>query len=176
MKNKIGAMLVCATALTLTIFAEQPDKWVSYVESQGSAWVDTGITGRWNTKIEAKVEWMNLSDSAFVSCGDWQNNTRFYPCYCLDNLGKIIVSQGTNVIVMSPARSRPTAIRQSPLDLTGPCCSATNMPSDLAKASFCAQKLKCAMGTRAAPHQISICSAVVQNADIWLPQLISMWI
>ncbi len=93
-------LAICALALaTPTVLAEQPDKWVRYVESTGNQWVDTGITGRWNTKIEAKVEWMNLADSAFVSCGDWQNNTRFYPCYCYDNNGRIIVSQGTNVFV-----------------------------------------------------------------------------
>ncbi len=89
------ALALVATAA----LAEQPDKWVRYVESAGNQWVDTGIIGRPNTKIEAKVEWMTLADSAFVSCGDWQNNTRFYACYCLDNLGKVIVSQGTNVIV-----------------------------------------------------------------------------
>ena len=91
-----AALVLCAS---VAAFAETPDKWVSYVESTGSQWVDTGITGRWNTKIECKVEWMNIADSAFISCGDWQNNTRFYPCYCCDNAGRIIVSQGTNVLV-----------------------------------------------------------------------------
>ena len=62
-------------------FAETPDKFVRYVESTGSQYVDTGVTGRWNTKIEAQVEWMNLADSGFVSAGSNSNNTRLYMCY-----------------------------------------------------------------------------------------------
>ena len=87
---------VYVAALSLTAFAEQPDKWVSYVESTGSQWVDTGITGRPNTKIECQVEWMDLADSAFVACGYYSNNTRFYMCYCANANGEMIVSQRVN--------------------------------------------------------------------------------
>lgn len=80
-------------------FAEQPDKWVRYVESTGSQWVDTGITGRWNTKIVAQVEWMSLDNSVFVGCGDWMNNTHLYFCYCHNHEGEITLSQGTDVTV-----------------------------------------------------------------------------
>ena len=61
--------------------AETPDRFVRYVESTGSQYVDTGVTGRWNTKVEAQVEWMNFSDSAFFSAGDYTQNTRLYLCY-----------------------------------------------------------------------------------------------
>ena len=88
-----------AAGITGAVYAEKPDKWVSYVESTGTQWVDTGIIGRWNTKIEAKVEWMSLADSGFVACGDYSTNQRFYLCYCLDSTGKAILSQGTNVII-----------------------------------------------------------------------------
>ena len=44
-----------AAGFTGTAFAEQPDKWVRYVEATGSQYVDTGIIGRWNTKAECKV-------------------------------------------------------------------------------------------------------------------------
>ena len=87
------------TALPRTASAEQPDKWVSYVESQGSSWVDTGITGRWNTKIEAKVEWMTLADSAFVASRTGNGDTRCYMCYCLNATGEITLSQGGNATV-----------------------------------------------------------------------------
>ena len=85
------------TALPRTASGETPDKWVRYVESAGSSWVDTGIIGRPNTKIEAKVEWMTLADSAFVACGYYSNNTRFYMCYC--NAGpyyQMLLSQRVN--------------------------------------------------------------------------------
>ena len=91
----------CALALaTATVLAEQPDKWVSYVESTGSQWVDTGIIGRPNTKIEAKVEWMDLADSAFVACGLWSNDTRFYMCYCNSKNANytMLLSQRVNVV------------------------------------------------------------------------------
>ena len=68
-RMKVLTVFTCAGAI-LPLFAEQPDKWVSYVESTGSQWVDTEIDGRWNTKIETKVEWMNIGDSGFIGCGD----------------------------------------------------------------------------------------------------------
>ena len=86
------ALALVATAA----LAEQPDKWVSYVESTGNQYVDTGITGRWNTKIEAKVEWMNLADSAFVASGYYSNNTRFYMCYCNASPYQMLLSQRVN--------------------------------------------------------------------------------
>ena len=97
MKTRSVAFLALAAIMTVgPAFAEKPDKWVSYVESTGSQWVDTGIIGRPNTKIEAKVEWLNLTDSAFVACGLYSDNTRFYLCYCEDADGRMIVSQRTN--------------------------------------------------------------------------------
>ena len=99
MKNKFGTMLVCATVLSLTVFAEQPDKWVRYVESTGSEWVDTGVIGRPNTKIETKVEWLSLYDSAFIACGDWPNDTRFYMCNCYNANGEMLLAQRVNQVV-----------------------------------------------------------------------------
>ena len=98
-RMKVLTVFTCAGAI-LPLFAEQPDKWVSYVESTGSQWVDTGIIGRPNTKIEAKVEWVTTNDSAFVACGLYSNNTRFYMCYCENGNGNMIVSQRTNSKVL----------------------------------------------------------------------------
>ena len=47
-------------------FAETPDKFVRYVESTGSQYVDTGVTGRWNTRVEAELEWMELGDKTVI--------------------------------------------------------------------------------------------------------------
>lgn len=77
------ALLVLIGNVMLATFmckAETPDKFVRYVESTGSQYVDTGIVGRHGMKAECKVEWMNLSDSAFLASGYWSNNTRFYAC------------------------------------------------------------------------------------------------
>ena len=92
--------VACALALAATTaFAEKPDKWVRYVESTGSSWVDTGIIGRPNTKIECQVEWMTLADAAFVACGLYSNNTRFYLCYCQNGNGEVFLAQRTGTTV-----------------------------------------------------------------------------
>ena len=71
-------------------FAETPDKFVRYVESTGSQYVDTGVTGRWNTKVEAQVEWMDFADSALVgSRTSGSTGSRLYFCYCLNGDGNM---------------------------------------------------------------------------------------
>ena len=80
---------------TLLCKAETPDKFVRYVEATGSQYVDTGIVGRYNTKAECKVEWMNLSDSAFLASGYWSGNKRFYACWCSSASGNMFTAQGT---------------------------------------------------------------------------------
>ena len=71
-------------------FAETPDKFVRYVESDGSQYVDTGVTGRWNTRVEAQVEWMDFADSALVgSRTSGSTGSRLYFCYCLNGDGNM---------------------------------------------------------------------------------------
>ncbi|MBR2838561.1 MAG: hypothetical protein IKE55_07255 [Kiritimatiellae bacterium] len=71
-------------------FAEQPDKWVRYVEATGVQYIDTGIIGRCGTKAESKVEWMELSDAEFLGArGTWTGNDRLYFCHCLNADGNI---------------------------------------------------------------------------------------
>ena len=82
-------------------FAEQPDKWVDYVEATGSQYVDTCITGRWNTKVECKVEWLELGDRSFLASrsGEYgstvNENGRMYFCYCLNGNGDMYSAQNT---------------------------------------------------------------------------------
>ena len=75
--------------------AVTPDKFVRYVEATGSQWIDTGVIGRHGTKAECKVEWMDFSDSAFLACGDWSVNKRFFMCYCRNASGNMMTAQGT---------------------------------------------------------------------------------
>ena len=92
------ALLVLIGNVMLAIFmckAETPDKFVRYVESTGSQYVDTGIVGRHGTKAECKVEWMNFADSAFLASGYWSNNTRFYACWCSSASGNMFTAQRT---------------------------------------------------------------------------------
>ena len=75
--------------------AETPDKFLRYVEATGSQYVDTGIVGRYGTKAECKVEWMNLVDTAFLASGYYSGNKRFYACWCSSASGNMFTAQGT---------------------------------------------------------------------------------
>ena len=104
------AVVAAFAALPHAAFAAaQPDKWVSYVESTGNQWVDTGITGRWNTKIEAKVEWMDVSSEASFlgarsgALGEANADGCMYFCYCLNANGEMATASDAckNVYLMS---------------------------------------------------------------------------
>ncbi len=86
---------VCATLFAAPTPENTPDKFVRYVEATGAQYVDTGIVGRHGTKTECKVEWMNLSDSAFLASGYWSSNTRFYACWCSSASGNMFTAQRT---------------------------------------------------------------------------------
>ena len=94
--NKTTMAAVAAAALAAAVVhAEQPDKFVRYVESTGSQYVDTGVTGRYNTRIEMQFEWMNIAEQMMLGCGDWSDSTRFYACYCLNSDGNIATGQSS---------------------------------------------------------------------------------
>ena len=95
MKNKIAMAIFGAAMLPLALMAVQPDKFVRYVESTGSQYVDTGIIGRHGTKVECKVEWMEMGDVAFLASGDYAADKRFYMCYSASDAGHMFTAQGT---------------------------------------------------------------------------------
>ena len=85
--NTIVALFAAIPALA---FTETPDKFVRYVESTGSQYVDTGVTGRWNTRVEAQVEWLEFKDSSLIgSRTSGSTGTRLYFCYCLNADGNM---------------------------------------------------------------------------------------
>ncbi len=94
MNRNLLLSVFVASAAILTTSAGTPDKFVRYVESTGSQWIDTGVVGRHGTKAECKVEWMNLADSAFLASGYWSSDTRFYACWCSSTSGNMFTAQG----------------------------------------------------------------------------------
>lgn len=87
MKAKTSiAMMTAAVALLHSTFAETPDAFVEYVQSDGSQYIDTGIIGRCGTKADMTIQWMGGNDSSFLSSRiasigtDDQKNTRFILC------------------------------------------------------------------------------------------------
>ena len=63
---KASTIAILFAAIPALAFAETPDRFVRYVESTGSQYVDTGVTGRWNTRVEAELEWMVSSMSSLL--------------------------------------------------------------------------------------------------------------
>lgn len=89
--KKLMRSWVISTVLGIACvaYSVEPDEFVPYVEATGAQYVDTGIIGRSGTKIECQVEWLAFKDSAFVASGDYQKDTRFYACYCLNTSGEV---------------------------------------------------------------------------------------
>ena len=90
-----GAACVGTTLFAAPTPENTPDKFVRYVEATGSQYVNTGIVGRYNTKAECKVEWMAFSDSAFLACGDWTGDKRFFLCHCSNTSGQMFLGYRT---------------------------------------------------------------------------------
>ncbi len=63
---KASTIAILFAAIPALAFAETPDRFVRYVESTGSQYVDTGVTGRWNTRVEAQVEWLEFKQGQFA--------------------------------------------------------------------------------------------------------------
>ena len=92
----VGALALATSTASATPTAENtPDKWVTYVESTGSQWVDTGIIGRYGTKAECKVAWMEFGDKSFLGCGDWSGDKRFFLCHCSTDAGQMFLGYRT---------------------------------------------------------------------------------
>ena len=81
-------VLVCIAAIATTAFAEQPDEFLPYVQSDGntSQYLNTCVKGRYGTKAEMKVEWLDLGNSNDINddvaflCARSGNN-RVYFCH-----------------------------------------------------------------------------------------------
>ena len=89
------------TDLTYDQNCDVPDAFIDYVESFGNSYIDTKVIGRSGTKAECRVQWMAFADSAFLACGDWSQNTRFFVCYCRNASGVISTAQRTLANVSS---------------------------------------------------------------------------
>ena len=77
-----AVMSIISAFVVGAVFAEQPDKWVRYVESTGNQAIDTGIEARPGTKTEAHVEWLELADHSFAGARtSGSDDDRFYFCY-----------------------------------------------------------------------------------------------
>ena len=60
-----------------------PFRYVEYVESTGTQYVNTGIRGRCNTSADMRIKCLSTNDVSFLSSRTDNNNTRFLLCSTL---------------------------------------------------------------------------------------------
>ena len=66
--------------------ARKPVRFCEYVGSTGEQYIDTGIIGRSDTKVEATIEWLKVDGEDVTVIGSRKDNsTRFYPAHCYNN-------------------------------------------------------------------------------------------
>ena len=70
-----AAALACAFAVPAASFAETPDAYLDYVESTGSQYIDTGVTGKSGTRMVAEMEWGETPSSQSTFCGAYDGST-----------------------------------------------------------------------------------------------------
>ena len=80
--STICAAIVTAICLaTSATFADEPDAFVEYVESDGTQYIDTEVVGRCNTSADMTIQWrLAKTDASFLSSRTGSGNTRFILC------------------------------------------------------------------------------------------------
>ncbi len=83
MKTSKLCVLGGVFAACLAAGAETPDKFIQYVEATGRQAVDTGVRGRYGTRMEAEIEWTALADSAILDARtSADTDSRIYLGHC----------------------------------------------------------------------------------------------
>ena len=62
--NKLIAIVAVAASAMAALADDVPDSFIDYVESNGSQYVDTGIIGRYATKVEARFSGWAAANTA----------------------------------------------------------------------------------------------------------------
>ena len=82
-KAVVAAAVACGAMAIAPSRADTPDKFLEYIESTtaGKQWIDTGITGRCDTRAEMTIQWLSTSvDGSFLSSRQTTGDTRFILC------------------------------------------------------------------------------------------------
>ena len=61
--------------------AELPDAYLDYVESTGSQYIDTGVTGMAGTRMVAEMEWVETPSSQSTFCGSASGTGKYFTLY-----------------------------------------------------------------------------------------------
>lgn len=79
MKTATLYTVIAAVAALPLLAVDVPDSYIDYVESTGAQYVDTGIEGRYGTKVEVRFTgWTGNSTALFGSVGDSSYNNNHF--------------------------------------------------------------------------------------------------
>ena len=80
--SRVITAIVAAICLAAsTTFADVPDAFVEYVESDGTQYIDTEVVGRCNTRADMTIQWrLAKTDASFLSSRAGNGDTRFILC------------------------------------------------------------------------------------------------
>ena len=67
--------LACAISTPAASFADTPDAYLDYVESSGNQYIDTGVTGKTDTRMVAEMEWVAKPSVQSTFCGAYDGST-----------------------------------------------------------------------------------------------------
>ena len=92
----VAAAICAAFAASSLLAVDVPDSYIDYVESTGSQYVDTGIEGRYGTKVEVRFTgWTDNGSSLFGAVGNASyNNNHFLPYRSGNNIRFIFGPSG----------------------------------------------------------------------------------
>jgi len=104
-KLPLFAFGVCCAMGMAMVHAAFADTELDYVEATGSQWVDTGIVGRHDIKVEIKAEWLSLNgDTTLLACrGNAGTDSRinFMNSSNIDYSGRGVVGWGYGTFARS---------------------------------------------------------------------------
>ena len=81
MATKTIRAAIAAICVAAATFAEEPDAFLEYVESDGTQYIDTEIVGRCNTSADMTIQWLSQPDGSFLSSRlSGSGNGRFILC------------------------------------------------------------------------------------------------
>ena len=120
----IRAALVAAAVAVHSAFADTPDELLNYVQTDGSAYIDTGIIGKTGTKASIGMMWHNgggTKDVCFLGARNGSNG-RFLLCHAYSGNWNLAYRSyyTSSAVVTNPKPADDTFYSvQSEIDATG---------------------------------------------------------
>ena len=98
--KKLITTLLCAAFCGAQVLFSTEVKFVDYVESDGSQYVNLGIKGRSDMRVTTRMSWIKLSDNAGY-IGARNGGSRFFPLFCYKSMWYLAYSSTSKQSALS---------------------------------------------------------------------------